>query len=98
MNGYSNVYTVGYIRIDYCKKPHSEAYAEIEQYAGWSAQYDSTKLGVRGIFVDETPNHYSSDRAEYLSELTKFIKNTPGILADRFVSAVHGTPGRTKQG
>ncbi|KAJ5999458.1 hypothetical protein N7451_007268 [Penicillium sp. IBT 35674x] len=92
LNGYPNVYTVGYIRIDYCKKPHSEAYAEIEQYAGWSAQYDSTKLGVRGIFVDETPNHYSSDRAEYLRELTKFIKNTPGILADRFVIHNPGTP------
>lgn len=92
LNRYSNVYTVGYVRIDYCKKPHSEAYAEIERYAGWSKQYETTHLGVRGIFVDETPNHYAPDRAEYLKALTKFIKNTPGILADRFVVHNPGTP------
>ncbi|KAJ5633295.1 cell surface protein [Penicillium lividum] len=92
LNGYPNVYTVGYIRIDYCKKPRSTTHAEIDQYAGWSAQYSSTGLGVQGIFVDETPNHYTSDRADYLRELTKFIKNSPGILADRFVIHNPGTP------
>ncbi|KAJ5715451.1 uncharacterized protein N7483_012632 [Penicillium malachiteum] len=92
LNSYRNVYTVGYIRIDYCNKPHSEAYAEIERYAGWSKQYEETHLGVGGIFVDETPNHHNPERAEYLEELTKFIKNTPGILADRFVIHNPGTP------
>ncbi|KAJ5931030.1 hypothetical protein N7466_006523 [Penicillium verhagenii] len=92
LNGYPNVYTVGYIRIDYCNKPHSTTYAEIEQYASWSADYETTGLGVRGIFVDETPNHYTADRADYLRELTEFIKKTPGILADRFVVHNPGTP------
>lgn len=80
------MYTVGYIRIDYCKKPHEEACAEIQRYAGWSKQYETTGLGVGGIFVDETPNHFAPDRAEYLQGLKRFIKNAPGILADRFVS------------
>lgn len=79
------MYTVGYIKIDYCRKPHSECFAEVEQYAGWSEQYEAIGLGVRGIFVDETPNHYDTDRAEYLSVLTQFIKSTPGIMSDRFV-------------
>jgi Spherulation-specific family 4. len=79
------VYTVGYIKIDYCRKPHSECFAEVEQYAGWSEQYEAIGLGVRGIFVDETPNHHDTDRAEYLSVLTQFIKSTPGIMSDRFV-------------
>ena len=91
LNAYGNVYTVGYIKIDYCRKPHSECFAEVERYAGWSEQYEMTRLGVRGIFVDETPNHHDTDRAEYLSALTRFIKSTPGILTDRFVRLLRAT-------
>jgi hypothetical protein len=82
------VYTVGYIRIDYCRKPLGEACEEIARYAGWAADYEATKLGVRGIFVDETPNHESEERVEYLERLTRFIKGCEGILGDKFVCPV----------
>lgn len=87
LNAYPNVYTIGYIRVDYCHRPLHEVCAEIARYAAWSEQYETTRLGVRGIFVDETPNHHSPERAEYLSALTRHIKDSPGILSDRFVAS-----------
>ncbi|KAL3459624.1 Spherulation-specific family 4 [Aspergillus heterothallicus] len=91
LNAYSNVYTVGYIRIDYCRKPLHESCNEIARYASWSEHYETSRLGVRGIFVDETPNHHSPERAEYLKALTRYIKECPGILSDKFVAHNPGT-------
>ncbi|KAL3443105.1 Spherulation-specific family 4 [Aspergillus insuetus] len=91
LNAYANVYTVGYIRIDYCRKPLGEAFDEIARYAGWAERYEATKLGVRGIFVDETPNHDSEERVEYLERLKVFIKGCDGILGDKFVIHNPGT-------
>ncbi|KAL3476617.1 Spherulation-specific family 4 [Aspergillus californicus] len=91
LNAFANVYTVGYIRVDYCRKPLQQSYDEIARYASWSEDYETTSLGVRGIFVDETPNHHSPERAEYLSALTRYIKSSPGILSDRFVAHNPGT-------
>jgi len=67
---------VGYVRIDYCKKPLSEVYEEIEAYAGWAKDYETSGLGVGGILLDETPNHYTSERAEYLDAVHRHIKAT----------------------
>ncbi|KAL4783563.1 Spherulation-specific family 4 [Aspergillus varians] len=91
LNAFSNVYTVGYIRVDYCRKPLHDSIAEIARYAAWSEHYETTGLGVRGIFVDETPNHHSQERGEYLSALTRQIKESPGILSDKFVVHNPGT-------
>ncbi|KAL2812288.1 Spherulation-specific family 4 [Aspergillus granulosus] len=91
LNAYSNVYTIGYIRIDYCRKPLQDSYDEIARYASWSEHYETSKLGVRGIFVDETPNHHSPERVEYLDALTQYIKACPGILPDKFVVHNPGT-------
>lgn len=87
LNMHANVSTVGYIRIDYCKKPLSEVYAEIEAYAGWSQYHEHAGLGVEGILLDETPNHYSEDRVEYLHAVGQHVKSTCGILGERLVSA-----------
>lgn len=86
LNVHANVYTVGYVRIHYCEKPLSEVYEEIDTYAGW-AKDESAGLGVKGILLDETPNHFSTDRAEYLEAVRQHIKATVGILGDRLVSS-----------
>jgi hypothetical protein len=83
LNAFPNVYTVGYIRIHYCDKPLEDAYEEIDRYASWSA---SEGLGLAGILLDETPNHYSEEREEYLRACTEFIKGHEGILRNRMVS------------
>ncbi|KAL4902076.1 hypothetical protein BDW74DRAFT_181238 [Aspergillus multicolor] len=92
LNAYRNVIAIGYIRIDYCRKALPEALAEIDRYASWSENYESTGLAVRGIFVDETPNHHSSERAMYLAEIGRYVKSREGILGERFVAHNPGTP------
>jgi hypothetical protein len=86
LNAHANVVTVGYIRIDYCKRPLSKVCIEIDTYAGWATEYEKTGLGVGGILLDETPNHYTAERAEYLDAVCQHIKATPGIQGDRLVS------------
>jgi hypothetical protein len=95
LNVNTNVYTVGYVRIHYCDKPLSDVYEEIDTYAGWAKDYESSGLGVKGILLDETPNHYSADRAKYLDAVHQHIKATVGILGDRLVSCF---PLRLEQG
>ena len=86
LNEPANVCTVGYIRIDYCRKPLSEVYAEIETYAGWPTASKTAGLHVEGIYVDETPNHHSAERAEYLDDVCKHIKSMNGFPGKRLVS------------
>ncbi|KKY22815.1 putative cell surface protein [Phaeomoniella chlamydospora] len=92
LNAHPNVTTVGYIKIDYCKRPLSETFEEIETYAGWAKQHEHSGLFVEGIFVDETPNHYSTDRAQYLDAVLTHIKSSEGILRDKLVIHNPGTP------
>jgi hypothetical protein len=88
LNVHANVSTVGYVRIDYCKKPLNEVYEEIEAYAGWakSTDYEKSRLGVGGILLDETPNHYTPERAEYLDAVHQYVKATEGLQGKRLVS------------
>jgi hypothetical protein len=88
LNSHANVTTVGYVLIDYCRRPLSEVYADIEAYAGWATGNQNTGIGVEGIFLDETPNHYSKERAEYLQAVGQHIKATGGILGDQLVSGL----------
>ncbi|KAE8370990.1 Spherulation-specific family 4-domain-containing protein, partial [Aspergillus bertholletiae] len=83
LNQYTNVVTVGYIAINYCKKPLQEALDEVQTYATWSEDYVRTGLGVGGIFLDETPNLSSPAAVEYLASLQHRIKATPGLLGNR---------------
>ncbi|KAL4937831.1 hypothetical protein BDV06DRAFT_215585 [Aspergillus oleicola] len=101
LNGYANVTTIGYIRIDYCRRALAESIAEIERYAGWSGrnthktglagETETSGLGMRGIFVDETPNHFSEERGEYLGALKRVVKGNDGILGEKFVVHNPGT-------
>ncbi|OAA38303.1 cell surface protein [Metarhizium rileyi] len=96
LNAWPNVRTVGYVRIDYCNKSLAESCAEIDQYASWSQHGDIPGLHVQGIYVDETPNHYSDERSHYLDQLGQFIKNNEGLLGKRTVVHNPGTPPEGK--
>jgi hypothetical protein len=89
LNNYTNVTTIGYVRVDYCKRPLQEALDDVTKYGGWASHYDQTKLGVEGIFVDESPNLYAQEHVEYLDSLTAHIKNVTGLLGDRIVGIFH---------
>ncbi|KAH9206433.1 Spherulation-specific family 4 [Leptodontidium sp. 2 PMI_412] len=92
LNAHINVTTVGYVLIDYCRRPLEDVRRDINLYAGWAAENATTGLGIEGIFLDETPNHFSPERAEYLQAVQQHIKATSGILGDRLVIHNPGTP------
>jgi hypothetical protein len=79
LNAWPNVITVGYVRIDYCKRDLAEVFRDVTKYSGWAD-------GVQGIFLDETPNLYTASVASYLDGVDRFVKNTVGILGSRLVS------------
>lgn len=82
-----NVTTIGYVRIDYCRKPLHETCEEIDRFAGWVAAHGSDVPGleVHGIYLDETPNHFSAGRRLYLEAVYKHIKQKEGLLGQRLV-------------
>lgn len=86
LNSFPNVHTIGYVRVNYCNKPLAESCAEIERYAGWNRCHDIPGLYVKGIYVDETPNHQSDERTQYLDDLRNYIKDNDGLLGERMVS------------
>jgi len=85
LNSRANVRTVGYVRVNYCKKDLTEVCQEVARYGGWSKDYAGSGLAVQGIFFDETPNQYSADVAAYLDTISRQVKDTFGILGDRMV-------------
>lgn len=92
LNASANVVTLGYIRVHYCDKPLREVYAEVDAYTGWAGHLERAVLGMRGVFVDETPNHYSPERASYLDAVRQHIKVSPGIVGDKLMVCNFGTP------
>ncbi len=87
LNAFPNVHTVGYIRIDYCKQPLEQSFHDIKLYADWKKHHDIPGLFVRGIYVDETPNHVSRERGQYLDALREYIKASED-LGDRLVGII----------
>ncbi|KAH6680585.1 cell surface protein [Halenospora varia] len=91
LNARPNVSTVGYIRINYCKRDLSEVYRDISTYAGWSKDDRFLGRAVDGIFVDETPNLYTEEVAVYLNNINQRIKAAIGIMGDRLCIHNPGT-------
>ncbi|KAK3342189.1 cell surface protein [Lasiosphaeria hispida] len=95
LNAFPNVRTVGYVAIDYCRKPLLETCKEIGVYAGWYRDYRDrvTGLYVEGIYMDETPNHADVTQGEYLARLRQHVKEeAEGLRGERLVIQNPGTP------
>lgn len=92
---------VGYVRVDYCRRPAVEIAEDIKKYANWSGicpgastgvdtpssdgPYGSTKFAIHGIFFDEVPNVWEVEHAGYLEDAGILVKETNGILGHRSV-------------
>lgn len=83
-NAKENVTTVGYVRMQYCKRSVAKVYEDVDIYAGWSKDHDSG-IYVEGIFLDESPNEYSDEIGKYLNSVSDKIKSTAGILGKKLV-------------
>lgn len=87
LNNKPNVTTVGYVRIEYCKRNLTEVFRDVAKYSGWAQHPTLSSLGLHGIFLDETPNLYSPTKAAYLDTVSQYIKSSAGILGDQLVSS-----------
>jgi hypothetical protein len=86
LNSISNVCTIGYVRVDYCKRDLAKVYRDIEIFAEWAKDYARTGLGVHGIFIDEAPNEHSEYVGRYLDGVGLKVKGIEGIMGDQLVS------------
>ncbi|KAF2010103.1 hypothetical protein BU24DRAFT_444743 [Aaosphaeria arxii CBS 175.79] len=91
LNAQPNAETVGYVKIDYCRRPLADVYADIDAYAKWSTDSRYPGLGVKGIFFDETPNRFTPEVAAYLNTITQRAKETAGLAGNRLVIHNPGT-------
>lgn len=55
-------------------------------YSGWSRMNATQGVYVQGIFLDETPNHWSAEATDYLNKITTEVKKDTGIKGKRLVS------------
>lgn len=85
-NAKENVTTVGYVRMQYCKRSIEKVYDDVAVYAGWSKDHDSNGIYVEGIFLDEAPNEWTAPIGTYLNSVSEKIKGTAGILGRKLVS------------
>jgi len=84
LNKQKNVTTVGYVRLQYCKRSLEQVYEDVAIYAGW-AKNQAAGIYVEGIFLDEAPNEWSDRVGKYLDDLSVKIKETQGILGNKLV-------------
>lgn len=80
--------TVGYVRMQYCKRSLDEVYQDVDIYGGWSKDHDSSGIYVEGIFLDESPNEYSDEVGKFLNSVSEKIKSTSGILGKKLVRPI----------
>ncbi|KAB8077568.1 Spherulation-specific family 4 [Aspergillus leporis] len=82
---YDNVRLLGYVPTTWAKRNMSAVRRDIQTYAEWPTNSSNSKLAVRGIFFDETPQQYDADALSYLQDLTSFVKSLSGLGPDNFV-------------
>jgi hypothetical protein len=77
LNTFLNVKLLGYVRLDYGKRDITEVKSDIDVYAGWESYRDKmgvedVKIGVKGIFFDESPSIYEKESFTYLEAVTRY--------------------------
>ncbi len=77
---------IRYVRIDYCERPIEDVLGDIRAYGGWATDRKHAGVFVRGIFFDETPNHWNQHAATYLKDISREVRKVAGIDSPRLVS------------
>jgi hypothetical protein len=80
------VRTVGYVSTDYTKRDIGAILNDITVYSGWSENATVNELGMRGIFLDETPSQYDAASAEFFETIAASIRSKTGLGEDPLVS------------
>jgi len=73
LNGYSNVRTIGYVPINYGRRPVRDAYTDIDKYSSWGTQ--DVNLAMQGIFLDESPQIADNHNTTYVENIRLYLKS-----------------------
>lgn len=61
----------------WCARNLSSVLDDIAAYSFWGEYHDS--LAIDGIFVDETPTHYSPESVSYLQTIEQAVHESDGL-------------------
>ena len=86
LNSYPNIRTVGYVSTSWTNRNLSLALADISTYSKWATNATIPNLGMRGIFLDETPATWTAESQEYLENIATAIRSDAGLGSDPLVS------------
>jgi hypothetical protein len=78
LNALSNDRTIGYVATTWCTRNLSSVLDDIAAYSFWG-EYDSS-LAMNGMFVDETPTHYSPEHGPYLEAISQATYDSIGLM------------------
>lgn len=86
---YPNIRKLGYVATNYTDKPLENVTAEIKQWGNWGTLLKDERMGVDGIFFDETPGLYDWRKHDYLAAAAEEVRNAEnglgrGIVGEMF--------------
>jgi hypothetical protein len=79
LNQYPNVRTIGYVAVDYGKKPPEKALADMDKYASWPTL--NPNLAMQGIFLDESPQLADAANTTYMERVRAKVKSLKELSA-----------------
>jgi len=79
LNKYPNVRTIGYVAVDYGKKPPEKALADMDKYASWPSH--NPNLAMQGIFLDESPQFADAANTTYMERVRAKVKSLKELSA-----------------
>ncbi|KAF2281020.1 uncharacterized protein EI97DRAFT_454241 [Westerdykella ornata] len=79
LTSYPNIRTLGYVATNYTNKPIEDVMGEIRTYADWPRTLGDERVGVDGIFFDETPAVYDWRWEEYLKVAGEEVRANKGL-------------------
>jgi len=91
LNSYPNIRTVGYVSTVWTNRNISLALADISTYSKWATNATIPNLGMRGIFLDETPATWTAESQEYLENIASAIRSDAGLGSDPLIIQNPGT-------
>ncbi|KAL2074258.1 hypothetical protein VTL71DRAFT_8036 [Oculimacula yallundae] len=91
LNSYPNVRTVGYVSTSWTNRNISLALADIQTYSKWASDSTVPNLGMKGIFLDETPTTWTAEAQEYLENVASAIRSDSGLSNDPLIIQNPGT-------
>ncbi|KAG9234422.1 Spherulation-specific family 4 [Amylocarpus encephaloides] len=92
LNSYPNVHLAGYVSTNYSNRDINQVIQDIQAYSRWkhsgivgitstngTNQTNPIRLGIRDIFLDETPREWTPEAGSFYGRVAGVIRSQPGL-------------------